>query len=124
MTTALWCILIAGFLPLAAGIFAKASRPNFDNDNPRAWLATLDGAGARAKAAMENGFEGFPLFAAAVIVAHMLKAEQATVDLLAMGYIACRVVFTFVYIKGWGTLRSTVWAAGIACVVGLFVISA
>lgn len=124
MTTALWCVLIAGFLPMIGGIFAKASKPNFDNNNPRSWLATLDGAGARAKAAMDNGFEGFPLFAAAVIIAHMLHADQAKADLLAMGYIASRLAFTFLYIKGLGTLRSLSWVAGVACVVGLFSIAA
>lgn len=123
MTMALWCILVAGLLPQCFGIYAKASK-DFDNNNPREYLAKVEGKKARAVAAMANGYEGFPLFAVAVIIAHMLHAEQGTVDLLASGYIVSRVAFGFLYIAGLGTLRSLVWLAGLGCVIGLFVVAA
>lgn len=123
MTLALWCILVAGILPQLFGFYAKASR-EFDNENPRAYLATLEGAKARAVAAMNNGYEGFPLFAAAVLIAHMLHASQPSVDALALGYIASRIAHGFLYIAGKGTLRSLVWVGGLACIIMLFVISA
>jgi len=123
MTIALWCLLVAGILPQLFGVYAKASK-GFDNNNPRAWLATMEGKKARAVAAMENGYEGLPLFVAAVLTAHLLHAEQTTVNLLAVGYIVARIIFGIVYIAGIGTLRSLVWIAGLGCIIGLFVISA
>ena len=47
-----------------------------------------------------------------------------TADLLALGYIASRIVYGFLYIAGLGTLRSLVWCLGLACIIGLFVIAA
>lgn len=123
MTLALWCVLAAGILPQLFGIYAKASR-DFDNNNPREYLARLEGKRARAVAAMANGYEGFPLFAAAVIIAHILQGEQSSANLLALGYIACRVVYGVLYIAGLGTLRSLVWIAGLGCIIGLFVVAA
>ena len=123
MTIALWCLLAAGILPQLFGVYAKASK-GFDNNNPREFIAHLEGKKARAAAAMANGYEGLPLFVAAVLTAHMLHATQSTVDLLALGYIASRVAFGFLYIAGLGTLRSLVWVGGLACIIGLFVISA
>jgi uncharacterized MAPEG superfamily protein len=123
MTIGFWCVLVAGLLPMLAGFIAKGAKPGYDNNNPRQFLAALDGVGARANAAMQNGFEGFPLFAAAVIIAHYLQADQSSIDQLALGYIAARVVYTLVYAKGWGTVRSLVWGVGLACIIGLFVVS-
>lgn len=123
MTIALWCVLAAGLLPQCFGIYAKASR-DFDNNNPREYLARLEGKRARAVAAMANGYEGFPLFAAAVIIAHILRADPGTANLLALGYIASRLAYGVLYIAGLGTLRSLVWLGGLACIVGLFVVAA
>ncbi len=123
MTIALWCILVAGILPMCFGSYAKASR-DFDNNNPREWLARLEGKRARAVAAMNNGYEGLPLFAAGVIIAHMLQADPAWTNLLAVGYIFSRIAFGVLYIAGLGTARSMVWIAGFACNIGLFVIAA
>ena len=123
MTIALWCLLAAGILPQLFGMYAKASK-DFDNNNPREYLSHVEGKKARAVAAMANGYEGLPLFVAAVLTAHFLQAPQSTVDMLALGYIASRIVFGFLYIAGQGTLRSLVWVAGLGCIIGLFVISA
>lgn len=129
MTIALWCLLAAGIIPQLFGLYAKASK-DFDNNNPREFLAHVEGKKARAVAAMENGYEGLPLFVAAVLIAHLVPllnpshiANQTTINLLALGYIATRIVFGFLYIAGLGTLRSLVWTAGMGCIVGLFVIS-
>jgi uncharacterized MAPEG superfamily protein len=123
MTIALWCLLAAGLVPQLFGVYAKASK-GFDNNNARAWLATVEGKKARAVAAMANGYEGLPLFVAAVLTAHMLKGPNSTADLLALAYIAIRVVYGLLYIAGLGTLRSLVWCGGLACIIGLFVIAA
>jgi uncharacterized MAPEG superfamily protein len=120
MTTAYWCVLAAGLLPYAATISAKAGA-RFDNHLPRAWLAAQTGWRARANAAQQNGFEAFPLFAVAVLVAHQLGAPQPRVDTLALLFVAARVAHLVTYIADLAVLRSIVWFAGIASAVAIFV---
>ena len=119
MTTALWCVLVAGLLPYAATLTAKGGA-RFDNRNPRAWLALQTGWRARAHAAQLNGFEAFPLFAVAVLVAHQLHAPQGRVDALAVLFVAARVAYFFTYIADLHVLRSIVWFVGIASAVAIF----
>ena len=123
MTIAYWCILAAGILPQMVGLYAKIDK-TFDNNDPRVYLGKLEGAKARAVAAMENGYEGLPLFIAAVIIAHLTGANQTWIDTLAVAYLISRVLFSIIYISGKGTLRSLVWTVGLGCIIGLFVISA
>lgn len=123
MTTAFWCVLIAGLLPYIATVTAKAGS-RFDNRNPREWLARQEGYRKRANAAQANAFEAFPLFAVAVIVAYLLKAPQARVDLLAMGFVAARVGYFAFYLADRPTLRSVAWAVGIGCAVAIFTAAA
>lgn len=120
MSIAFWCLLAAGILPQLAGFYAKADK-NFDNNNARDWLARQEGEKARAVAAMNNGYEGLPLFIAAVLVAHLQGVDAAWLDGLALTYVLLRIPFTICYIKGWGTLRSLVWVGGLACIITLFV---
>ena len=119
MTRAYWCVLIAGLLPYLATATAKAGA-KYDNNHPRDWLAKQEGWRRRANAAQSNGFEAFPFFAAAVIVAHLAHAPQGRVDLLALGFIAARVAYIATYIADVAPLRSLVWAAGLGCAVALF----
>jgi uncharacterized MAPEG superfamily protein len=120
MSIAYWCVLIAGMLPYAATLIAKVGA-RFDNRKPREWLAQQSGYRSRANAAQLNGFEAFPLFAAAVIVAHLTDAPQARVDMLAMVFIASRLAYLGLYLADQATLRSLAWFAGIGCAVAVFV---
>lgn len=125
MSIALWCVLVAAFLPFIGALLAKVGNiKTFDNHNPRAWLARQTGAAARANAAQANSFEAFPFFAVAVIVATQLQAPQARVDLLAMIFIAARIAYIGCYVADKATLRSLVWFVGIACTVAIFVAGA
>jgi uncharacterized MAPEG superfamily protein len=123
MTMALWCVLIAGLLPYAAVLVAKAGA-KFDNNNPRDWLAKQEGYRRRANAAQANSFEAFPLFAAAVIVAHVLHGPQARVDMYAMVFIAARVAYLFFYVVDFAVLRSLAWLLGIGSAVTIFITGA
>jgi uncharacterized MAPEG superfamily protein len=120
MTTAFWCVLAAGLLPYAGTLAAKGGR-RFDNNDPRAWLAAQTGWRARANAAQLNGFEAFPLFAAAVVVAHLTAAPQARVDLLALVFVAARIAYLAAYLADLAWLRSVVWFIGIGSAVAIFV---
>jgi uncharacterized MAPEG superfamily protein len=117
MTTALWCVLIAGLLPyLAAGV-AKVGGKNYDNNDPRGWVAKQEAFRVRANAAQQNSWEAFALFTAAVLVAHLVHGPGARVDTLAMVFIAARLVYIPLYALGWGTARSAVWTVGMVCTV-------
>ena len=122
MTTAYWCILIAAMLPYPVVMLAKARR-DYDNRAPREQLAQTEGYRKRAHWAQFNAFEAFPPFAAAVIVAQLQQAPQATIDTLALAFITMRVLHAGFYVMDKPTLRSIVWSLGFACVVGLFVVA-
>jgi len=119
MTIAYWCVLVAALLPHLTVGPAKAVK-SFDNHAPREWEARLTGWRARAYWAHLNGFEAFPPFAAGVIVAHLAGAPQGRVDVLAVAFVASRIVYGALYYADRATARSIVWTAGMACVVGLF----
>ena len=119
MTTALWCVLVAGLLPYAATVTAKGGA-RFDNRNPRAWLAVQTGWRARAHAAQLNSFEAFPLFAVAVLLAHHLHAPQARADTLALVFVTARIAYLACYVADLHLLRSIVWAVGIGSAVAIF----
>lgn len=123
MTIALWCVLAAALLPFPFALAAKWSS-RFDNRNPRAYLAQLQGWRQRAHAAQLNAFEAFPAFAAAVIIAHLVRGPTDAADLLALAFIALRIGFGLLYIADRASLRSLVWLASLLCVVGLFVVAA
>lgn len=124
MTLALWCVLVAGLLPYAGTAAAKWGFRRYDNNNPRDWLAQQTGFRARGNAAQANSFEGFPLFAAGVIIATVLKAPQASIDLWAGGYVLMRAGYLACYLADKASLRSLFWLGGMICSVALFVVAA
>lgn len=124
MTIAYWCVLIAALLPYVLTGFAKATARGYDNRSPRDWQSRLEGRAARAHWAHLNSFEAFPFFAAAVIIAHLAGAPQASIDLLAMAFIAARVVYSILFVAGIAVLRSVVWALGLFACIALFILAA
>lgn len=130
MTLANYCIIVAGLLPIVcAGIaksngFGKRRRDGgFDNNNPRAWLASLSGWQARANAAQANSFEALPLFIAGVLAAQQMQAPQGRVDALAVAFVAVRLTFIGLYLADKASLRSLVWTAGVGLSIALFFIA-
>jgi uncharacterized MAPEG superfamily protein len=119
MNTSYWCILVAGLLPFVATVIAKSGM-RFDNRNPRDWLARQEGWRRRANAAQQNGFEAFPLFAAAVLVAHQTHAPAARIDMLALAFVGLRVGYLAAYLADLAPLRSLLWMAALGCSVALF----
>jgi uncharacterized MAPEG superfamily protein len=123
MTIAFWCVLAAAMLPYLTIAIGKYDR-KYDNRSPRDWEARLEGKQRRAVFAHHNHFEAFAPFAAAVIVAHLAGASQAWSNALAVTFIALRIAYTWAYVADRHLLRSMLWAAGMACVVGLVVAGA
>jgi uncharacterized MAPEG superfamily protein len=120
MTTALWCVLVASLLPIICVGIAKVSGGRYNNRNPREWLSRLQGMPARANAAQQNSWEALAMFSAAVFASQLAHAPQARVDVLAMAFIAVRLIYIAVYLANLAALRSLVWTVGLGLCIALF----
>ena len=125
-TIAYWCILVAALLPIVCAGIAKYGtlrtsprEGGFDNNNPRAWLASQTDWRARANAAQANTFEALPFFFAAVIIAHQLQASQMRLDILSVGFIALRTTYILMYVRDHANARSIVWALALFVNIGI-----
>lgn len=128
MSVAFWCVLAGGLMPLLWTGIAKFTGERKlgpkDNLNPRDWLERREGVQKRAHWAQLNAFEAFPLFAAAVIIAHLAGATAARIDLLAVLWVVLRLIYGILYLADKGQARTIVWSAALLCVIGLFVSAA
>jgi uncharacterized MAPEG superfamily protein len=118
-TIAHGCMLVVSLLPIVCagiakwGAFGKPRQSGgYDNDNPRAWLASQAQWRARANSAQANSFEALPFFLGAVIVAQQLAVPQARLDLLALAFVALRLAYIISYLAARSSARSIIWVAG------------
>ncbi|CAN5450409.1 MAPEG family protein [soil metagenome] len=122
MPIAYWCILIAALLPIVLVGYAKSG--SRDNNSPRDSADQLTGGKRRAYAAHQNAYENFPFFAVAVVAALSFGASVSTVNLWALLYIACRVVYSWLYIADKPSLRSAVYGLALIANIAIFVLPA
>ena len=108
-------------MPLFLAGYAKFSSKGYDNSSPREFLDKLQGRAKRAHYAQLNSFEAFPVFASAVIIAHLAGVTQSHITILAIIFIISRILYGVCYILDKHNLRSTVWFGGFFCVLGLFI---
>jgi uncharacterized MAPEG superfamily protein len=120
MSFATVCLVIAAVLPIACAAIAKWGLGDYDNRNPRAWLAAQTGGRARAVAAQANSWEAFPVFAAGVLVAMQAGASPLTVDLLAGFFVASRIAYIWLYVTDRATAPSIVWTFGFLASLALY----
>jgi uncharacterized MAPEG superfamily protein len=116
-------VLVAGIMPVVCAGIAKSGFKGYDNSDPRAWLASQTGFRARANAAQSNCFEAFPFFAVGIILALLTGVDPATVDALAMFFIAARVAYVGFYVSDKPKLRTMAWSAAYITVVALFALA-
>jgi uncharacterized MAPEG superfamily protein len=122
MALAYWCIVIAAFLPYLWTTIGKSAGKNFDNHDPRGWLARQTHPRViRGNAAHLNAFEAFAPFAAGVLMAQSAGVDPGRISTLAVVFIVCRILHGVFYLADKHALRSLSWAVGIACVVALMV---
>ena len=117
-------ILVAGVMPWICAGIAKAGQRNYDNHNPREWLARQTGYRARANAAQANCFEAFPLYAVGVLMAMLADVEMDQVELCAGIFIVARVAYVASYLMDKDKIRSLAWLVGVVSTVALYVSSA
>jgi uncharacterized MAPEG superfamily protein len=123
MTIAYWCVFISILLPLLYTGVAKFSGGDYQpkhNLEPREFLNNLEGFRQRANWTQLNTHESIPAFMAAVIIAHQIGGEQASIDVLAVFYIVLRLVYGVLYILNKGLLRTLTWTLSLLCILGLF----
>lgn len=120
MTTAFWCVVIAAFMPFIFTGTAKFTGGRYNNHTPRDYLEKLDGFRKRAHWAQLNSFEIFPIFAFAVVIAHLTGGEQSYVDQLAMIFIVSRILYGVAYLADKALIRTLLWSVGILCSLLLF----
>lgn len=127
MILAYWFVFAAAVLPYLFVLYAKSTaefRKSDYNKNPREYEEEkLQGARKRAYWAHLNGFEAFPPFAAAVIIARMSGVTVSTINVLAGVFVGCRVVHGLLYIADQDKLRSLVWFGGLGTVGALFILA-
>jgi uncharacterized MAPEG superfamily protein len=109
MTVILSAVLIAGLLHIICAGIAKAGRRDYDNANPRAWMARLEGYRARANAAQANTLEAQPFFFVAVVLALYNGAPIANLQVLMVAWLLLRLAYIGLYLGNKSTLRSMVW---------------
>jgi uncharacterized MAPEG superfamily protein len=128
MTIPFWCVLVAGLLPYVwVTIAAGERRKQFgtvDNKLPRLQEAQLSGRGARAMGAHNNAFEALPLFASAVIIAHICGADASWSADFAMLFVLARIAHGVLYVADIDLMRSLSFGVAQLCSVALFVLAA
>ena len=121
MTIADFCLLAAVILTIVSIAPAKLSGAReYDNANPRDPRFYTPGLRSRSQGAHLNGYEAFPFFAAAVILAEMRAVPQGTVNALAVAFIVARIVYVLLYLGDRPTWRSVVWSVGFAFNLAIF----
>lgn len=120
MSLAFWCVLFAAILPILCAGAAKYGASDFDNSKPREWQGRLEGWRARMQSAQQNGWEAFPTFAVAVLVGVTQGGPRGTIDLLAVLWVAARLVYVAAYAADRPTLRSAGFAAAFFTAIAIF----
>ncbi|MFO7764397.1 MAG: MAPEG family protein [Wenzhouxiangellaceae bacterium] len=126
MFIAMLCLIFSALMVLLTKVpvaMAMAGDGGYDNRHPRAQQARLTGFGARALAAHQNMLEAFPIFAAGLLLALWAEADPFWTTVLALAFVAARVVYTLLYLGDYPALRSMVWGVGFFASLGLMILA-
>lgn len=127
MSLPLLCVLLAFALlytiKLPLSIAMRRSPGGYDNRAPRDQQARLEGWGRRAAAAQANGYESFPPFAAAVLMAHVAHANIRWTAAMAIGHVAARMLYQVFYLTNVDKARSLVWGIATGCSAGIMLLA-
>ena len=95
----------------------------YDNRDPRAQQARLEGIGRRALAAHQNSFEAFAPFAAAVLAAIQRGGNVHAAAYMSIVFVVARGVYIWAYLGDKATLRSSAWTIGIIATGSLMILA-
>lgn len=123
MSFAIWSILIAAILPILASMPAKfgSAGKGYDNTKPRDPAFYADAFRARAAGAQANSYEAFGFYSVAMLIGLTQGGSVEWLSILAMVFIAIRIVYIACYLGNKASLRSLVWFAGFITNVLIFI---
>lgn len=124
MSVLLWVLVAIVILPYLARIptiRGQIAEGGYDYHNPRAQQAKLAGLAQRANAAHQNSFEALQLYLAAVIACGFSGLTDGWMQLMALGYLACRIGFIVLYWLDQAYLRSAVWVLGVVLILTMMI---
>ena len=104
-------------------VMRAQAKLGYDNRDPRAQQAKLEGPARRAHAAHNNSFEAFAPFAAAVLGCELRGANARWTEILALAFVVLRTLYIFAYVGDKPSTRSSIWMLGFGCILGLFVLA-
>lgn len=113
------CLAIVVFMPILAKVplaLMMNKQGGYDNRLPRQQQNSLEGLGARAKAAHDNCFEATTYFAPTVLLVLALNAVSQATAVLCIAFVACRLLYLVCYWANWHVLRSSIWLVGMGTV--------
>jgi len=114
-------LLIAGVLPICSTAIAKWGFKEFNNQQPREWLARQTGFRSRANAAQHNAFEAFPFFAVAVVLGLVLQLEPTVLDRYCVIFVGARMLYLLAYLFNVASFRTLCWITGYASCIAIYV---
>ena len=124
MSTVLICLFIGAIIPIilswVGGYFRMQQFGKVDNKNPRGQSAALENAGARAVAAQQNAWEALAVFVAGVVAFHARGGVSEVAGILAIVWVAARVLHAIFYLINQDVLRSLAFILSLGCALALF----
>ncbi len=121
MTLAELCLPAFALLNLLCiGVAKFSAIRQFNNADPRNEAFYATGLRQRALGAQNNGFEAFPLFAAAVLLAEWRQGPQGLIDGLAAAFILVRIGYVAAYLGNKPSLRSLLWGLALCLSLAIF----
>ncbi len=109
------CVIVGSLLPYVWGIVDDRERRKIggrDNRHPRVQAQKLEGRAARALGASQNAFEGFPIFADAILMCAFAGAAGAVVTAVSVVWVVVRFVHGLAYLADKPGLRGPMFGLG------------
>jgi uncharacterized MAPEG superfamily protein len=116
-------VLVAALMPYLFVGYAKCSAKGYDNRRPREFFERVEGRAKRAHSAHLNSFEAFPIFAAAVIIAHLRQIPLHQLEVLSVLFVLFRMGYGWCYIMDLSLTRSVFWFLAFACCIILYILA-
>lgn len=124
MTSAYWYLFIVMLMPYFFAGLSRLNHPHGKGLSTKEFIDSIEGWRKRSHWAQVNSFEIFPAFAAAVIIAHLVGAQQQHVDIIALCFLILRILYGIFYLANQTAMKTLTWFGSLVCIIGLFVISA
>jgi len=123
-----YCSIVAAFLLIyiprqVVGTEMKKQEGGYNNSDPRAQQARLEGLGRRALGAHNNAFEAFAPFAIGVLAAMQRSPHRDVIVAVCIGFVVVRTVYMIAYLGDKSGLRSGMWGLGMFAIATLMTLA-